>query len=507
VTVVARIGHDARNSERSVAARESIVRALRRGVVERRHALRALATLGDPEAVVVALESLSDADRATRREAIRVVADLSRPEKGDGRAVDPAVAVLADPSLPTEEKVGVARLLGRTGAARAEPVLMSMLSSPLSSVRSAVLDALGLLPSASTATDLSLVAILDDPDFELRQHAAIAIARRSRPELLAEILRRLSSASEQDRPALGVAASGLLSRAQGRGVIEEVTRALTTVPEASRDALIEGLGRMESSEAREALERLGHGLPADRRKVAEALGGQRAAEPVLVALLDDVDTAVRANAAWSLGSVAGAAAIDRLRIALEDVDVAVAANAAASLGRIARRLGRPIPAELCGKLMASHPYVRTNALIALATDATCSDASIRRRLEHDPSWSVRIAAAAVLAARISAQPTAPESSLDRRALRRCADEDHDATVADRCASPASTPSTTGGGSVSVYVVGASGGAPQPGAPFSLARPDGYLRLGYADRRGSLFEASEGDGKLELRVPAPLVRDD
>ena len=40
---------------------------------------------------------------------------------------------------------------------------------------------------------------------------------------------------------------------------------------------------------------------------------------------------------------------------------------------------------------------------------------------------------------------------------------------------------------------------------ALVRADGFLRLGIADRRGSVFEISAPSGPVELAVPAPLVR--
>ena len=40
---------------------------------------------------------------------------------------------------------------------------------------------------------------------------------------------------------------------------------------------------------------------------------------------------------------------------------------------------------------------------------------------------------------------------------------------------------------------------------ALVRPDGFLRLGVADRRGGVFEFGVPEGSLRLAVPAALAR--
>src|SRR5690606_24273968 len=116
-----------------------LVRGLHRGVVPLRHGLRALAALGDPSALPAVLELLGDSDPSVRREAIRAATALLDPAQPDGRAVDPARALLNDPATPPDEKLALVRLLGRTGSPRAQEVLLPLAKARSVPLRLAVL--------------------------------------------------------------------------------------------------------------------------------------------------------------------------------------------------------------------------------------------------------------------------------------------------------------------------------------------------------------------------------
>src|SRR5690606_30605395 len=125
-----------------------------------------------------------------------------------------------------------------------------------------------------------------------------------------------------------------LSRSKKAELVTTVEAALASSSGQNRDALIEGLGRMPIEAAGALLAKLSRGPDVDdRRKVAEALAGHPKQESALIALVADPDATVRANAAWSLAKVGGAAAIPKLASAVSDLDVAVAGNAAAALAR------------------------------------------------------------------------------------------------------------------------------------------------------------------------------
>ncbi|WP_438009269.1 HEAT repeat domain-containing protein [Sorangium sp. So ce321] len=503
----------------------ALVRGMQRGVVPLRHGLRALGALGDPAALPSVLELLGDADPSVRREAIRTATALLDPARPDGRAVDPARALLVDPATPPDEKLSLVQLLGRTGSPRAQAVLLPLAKARSAPLRLAVIEALGAARAAGklgAAVDAALLEALDDESADVRLRAAVSLSRVAGPGSARALLQRLTVAAEQDRGALGIALSGALSRAgesatgatdasdakdpSGPDLVRDVAAAVASAPDAARDALLEGLGRMPGQAAGAALARMAATAPIDdRRKIAEALAGHPEAAAALRKLAGDPDPGVRASAIWSLGAVGAADALPLLPPLLRDPDAAVAGNAAGAIGRIAGRAGLPARASaaLCGALSDARPYVRANALAGLTVArARCDGAAARDLLARDPAEAVRLAAADHLAQ--------GGADLDRRALARCASEDRNATVAARCASPAAPPS--GAEDVVVFVVPFDAGrgdsardAPVPRAPFALVRADGLMRLGVADRRGELFERGAPRGPLRLAVPAPLVK--
>ncbi|WP_437870087.1 HEAT repeat domain-containing protein [Sorangium sp. So ce363] len=505
----------------------ALARGMQRGVVPLRHGLRALGALGDPAALPGVLELLGDGDPAVRAEAIRAATALLDPARPDGRAVDPARALLVDPATAPDEKLALVQLLGRTGSPRAQAALLPLAKARSTPLRLAVIEALGAARAAGqlgAAVDAALLAALDDESADVRLRAAIALSRVAGPGSARPLLQRLTVAAEQDRGALGIALSGALSRADdaggaadakaardasGKGLVHEVAAAIASAPDAARDALIEGLGRMPGQAAGAALARMASAAPIDdRRKIAEALAGHPEAAAALRKLAGDPDPGVRANAIWSLGAAGDKDALPLLLPLLKDPDAAVAGNAAGAIGRAAGRLGQPAraAAALCAALPDARPYVRANALAALTVaGARCDGDAARDLLARDPAEAVRLAAADHLA-RSGADD-------DRRALARCAAEDRNAAVAGRCAraAPPRAPAA-GAEDVVVFIVPFDAGrggsvrdAPAPRAPFALVRADGLLRLGVADRRGELFERGAPRGPIRLTVPAPLVK--
>ena len=191
---------------------QSIVSAMRRGTLPEAAALHALAGAGTSDAVPVVLEFVDDPSPLVRDEALDAAAALLDPAKPDGRAEEPLAAALRDPNLGPTERAKIARLLGRTGAARAAPVLAGLARSRGAAVRLAAIDALGTLgPVAATRPeDLEpLVDALGDADPGVRLHAAIALAdagdARARDALVAKL-----DADEIDRGAVLTALGGIL---------------------------------------------------------------------------------------------------------------------------------------------------------------------------------------------------------------------------------------------------------------------------------------------------------
>jgi HEAT repeat protein len=486
----------------------AIIRAMQRGVLPLKQGLHALAQIGGASALPTVLELLDDRDPTIRKEAIRAATALLDPARADGRPVDPASASLRDPGTPSDEKLLLVRLLGRTGAPRAQAVLLPLLSARSLPLRSAVVEALGALRVSSDEADTALLAALDDDSSVLRLAAAVALSRVAGPKAAPELLRRLAVSAEQDRGALGIALSGALARSSDPRLAERARESIATAPDIARDALIEGLGRMKGPEAGKALRSLGQGSIDDRRKAAEALAGHPEQEDALRALAGDADPGVRANAVWSLGAVGTKPSAAQVVTLLRDPDIAVAGNAAAALGRIAARAGDAALATdaLCKALDETRSYVRANALEGLSlAGATCPAPVVLGLLSRDPSEAVRLAAADYLA-RTLVRAGASASEADKRALLRCASEDRNASVATRCAFPLAAPAKTSSPEdIAVYIVPDGRSAPEPRAPFTLVRADGLLRLGLADRRGAIFEMAAPPGLLRLGVPAALAR--
>jgi HEAT repeat protein len=483
----------------------AIVHAMARGAVPQRWGLRALALVGSTAALSPVLEVLDDPDPAARKEAIRAAAALLDPAHADGRPIDPARAALRDAATPIDEKIELCRMLGRTGSPRAQEVLLPLAKARPAALRLAVIEALGNLRTGTEATDKALGDALDDESAEVRLKAAIALGRVGGAAAAPLLLERLTVAAEQDRGALGIALSGALARATDGALAARVRTAVASAPEAARDALIEGLGRMHAREAGAALAALADGSIDDRRKVAEALAGHPESAAALLKLAGDADPGVRAGAVWSLGTVGTLAHLAVVEPLVKDPDAAVAGNAAAALGRIAAREHAPerASAVLCPALTQERPYVRANALEGLSlAGARCEAATVRDLLDRDPSEAARLAAADSLARAIARDGDKAQDA-DRRALARCAGEERDAAVATRCGNP--IPSPDGSDDVAVYVVPDGRNAPLPRAPFALVRADGLLRLGLADRRGELFEADAPRGTIRLAVPAALAR--
>ena len=488
------------------AAGPPIVKAMQRGVLPVYEGLRALALLGDDGAVPAVLELLDDAAPLIRREAIRAAAALLDPQRPDGRPIDPARHALGERGTLVDEKIELCRLLGRTGVARAQDVLLPYASSKHEGLRLTALEALGSLGASnaagvgSAAVDKVLLDGLDDESPRVRLKAGLALGRVATAAAAPVLLDRLLVAAEQDRGALGLALGGALGKVTDPALVQRVAKAVGSAPQEARDALLEGLGRVKLPEAGAALVSLSAGSLDDRRKVAEVLASHGEALDALVKLTQDADAGVRANAVWSLGKVGKKDQAAALGGLLKDSDSSVAANAAGALGLVLARASDAAgaTAALCPVLADPRAYVRANALEGLSlAGARCNAGLARDLLLRDPAQPVRIAAADHLA-----RQTKPDDA-DARALLRCASEDHDSAVAARCAKPVEA--IKGVTDVSVYVIPDARDTPEPRAAFALVRADGLVRLGVADRRGAILESATPIGTLRLGVPAALLR--
>lgn len=483
---------------RTDGAGKAIVEAMRRGSVAPELGLRALASSGDSSVVPVALEMLAHARPLVRRQAIEALFVLLDPAHPDGRAVDPLVEALGKPRATLEERIGLVRALGRTGSPRAIPVLAALTRASEMPVRLAAIEALGTL--GPLGQDAILGELLRDERADVRLQAAVALASSASEAMALELVEKLALAAEADRGAFGIAVSGAMSRAKDEAVAERADELLASVGPSTRDALLEGLGRMQSARALSALVRVAKSQsPEDRRKVAEALAGHPEGRATLLHLRDDADPGVRAAAVWSLGKL-GASVLSELLTSIDDEDGGVAANAVAAAARVARAektAPESLKTALCGALSHAQAQVRANALAGLALlGSRCSDGSTERAiLRHDESELARSAAAALLA-----RAPMDDASLDRRALLRCMSEEKTAAVAASCKHAKPRSSNEARFPLIVFVVPDGETRPTPLAPFAMRFADGLMRHGQADRRGAVFESAAPEGQVTLVVP-------
>jgi HEAT repeat protein len=478
---------------------DTIVAAMRRGVLPTAAALRALGRIGDPNAVPVVLEFALDPSPQVRGEALSAAALLLDPDKPDGRVVEPLVAALRDPRLATIERAQIATLLGRTGAARAAAPLVSLASAKDRALRIAAIDALGILgvePSSSDLRDDVLVPLLSETDPQLRLHAALALSRAGAAKAREALFAKLATSEETDRAAVLTALGGVLARVPTPDAIKRLDHELELSAGADRDALLVAMARAKSPDAMAPLVRLSKSeFPEDRRAVAALLPARPAAEASTLAttLLADTDASVRAQAAWSMGSIGDASAAPALLKLAQTGDMDTSIDATAALARIAARSAKAQASTwLCPLLEHAHPYVRANALVGLAlSQARCADGTKERRLLLFDDADVVRGAAARTVSRTEAE--------DVRALEACAANDRAGTVARKCRTPFHPPPETA--PLLVYVVAEDGVIPIPKSAYAIALADGLVHVGTADRRGAVFDPVTPAGEVALDRPS------
>jgi HEAT repeat protein len=502
---------------------EAIVDAMRRGTLSAAAALHALAGAGTSAQVPVVLEFVTDAGSIVRSEALRAADALLDPNRPDGRAVEPLAAALRDARASPGERSRIAMLLGRTGAQRAAPLLVELARGNDPALRLAAIDAMGMLrfgdvpPDPLRAPDEALLEAIGSPDPVVRLHAAIALSEAGGENARDGLLARLDGGDAVDRAAVLEALGGILERKPSEPAIAKLVSALDLAAGPERDAIVEAIGRAHGASSTRALGAIARSTePADRMAAATMIAAHpddSAARASVRGLLGDSTSAVRAQAAWSLGSVGDASDIARLEAVargaflqdkgtshastFDDLDAIV--NAAASIGRIAARVRTPTVAArgLCSLVTGAAPYVRANALAGLAlAGARCED-GLRERalLASDPSADVRAAAALLLSRSSSVE--------DERALLRCVREDPSAAVARSCRGPAAAPLRSHG--VLVYVLAEEASSPRPGSAYAVLLADGTLRAGTTDRRGAFFEPAAPEGDVALRKPSALAK--
>jgi cellulose synthase operon protein C len=483
-------------------AQPALEEALRRGSIGPGTALSAFGNSGNVKALPVVLEYLSSSKPAERRAAIDALGRLLEPGARAGIAVEPLVLGLSQTRDSRFERAALIGLLGRTGSARAVAELVPLANASDEYLRNVALEALGSVGPAPEA-DRALIAALAASAYPLRWTAAVALRRSGSAAAAGTLLELLEQERALDPDAVAFALLGPLARSSAPALVERAARLLERATGSVRDALIEAIGSVEGAAGvRPLLAALAGAGRATRAKIAEALATHGEAEAALRALIGDDEAAVRANAVWALGHAGGADSLSVVQALVRDRSTYVAANAVAALGLLAHRHKLSVAAPLCPLLEDDRSYVRVNALASLRVAGQSCQAweGAQWLLLHDASDEVRLAAAQLLA------QTADAEAGNRNALQRCAARDTSGNVAAACAAakaPTLEPPGTAIG-VSVVIVTPQAASGELRAPFALVRADGLVRLGWADRRGSAYEARTPKGPLRLALPAAFT---
>jgi HEAT repeat protein len=315
---------------------------MRRGILPVPAALHALASAGGDADVPIVLEFITDASPLVRAEALSAALSLLDPSRPDGRAVEPLADALRSVRPTAPERARIARLLGRTGAPRAAPLLVDLAHAKEPALRVAALEALGTLgPAGGAQAEDTLLDAMTSVDPSVRLPAAVALSESGSARARDVLLDRLTADEGFDRAALLTALGGTLARVPSDGSVERLASQLAVAAGPERDALIEAIGLASIGSAVRALAESGRSVePADRRAAAvmsAAHPGDAAAAAIARGLLDDHDASVRAQAAWALGAVGEASDIAALERVARGADFDCAANAVAAIGRILAR--------------------------------------------------------------------------------------------------------------------------------------------------------------------------
>ncbi|MFK8000053.1 MAG: HEAT repeat domain-containing protein [Polyangiales bacterium] len=356
--------------------------------------LNAVALSGDPSVLPRVLGALGSAPGV----ALDALESYFRLHPGDGRAADPLLAAL--PLVAAPSRARVVRLLGRVGAERTSPALITLAASESEELRQAAVEAMGRTGGEGVVEAL-LGHLRDGEEAALRHDAALGLARLGRVEDLSAILERLEAPPPVDRHAYLVALAGI---AQRHGLGDEGARfaRLAEVFMFGHDPdlaarIVETLGAWGNDDALELLRR----APLERLPAAVmALGDHAEGESFVLAHLSHTSPRVRAAAAGRAGEF-GARALPDLLARLDEGSWPEPAAASFAIARIALRGEVPesAGASLCQALTTRDPAARANLLLALSQLQTrCDDMPVLRWTQLPHAAAVRGAARRYLAA-------------------------------------------------------------------------------------------------------------
>ncbi|MDH4237223.1 MAG: HEAT repeat domain-containing protein [Nitrospira sp.] len=269
--------------------------------------------MNDPVAEHIA--ALRDEDWAIREDAAARLGSLKDP-----RAVCPLVSSIRDQDRSVREAAIAA--LTSIGAP-AVPALGECLADPELTVQEAASAALAAIADSRVLDQL--MRALRSPDWIVRMHAAKALGRIQDPGSIQSLTPLL-----QDRV---------------KAVREEASSALAAIGESAIPALLESLAHQDWLVRLHAVESLGKSK------------SRHAVAPLLSALFNDADSAVREDAVRALGQIGDPQAVDYLLTAMKEPRLRTPAVEA--LGQIGDRKAVP---PLIDVVKGDHPPAAAGAI-------------------------------------------------------------------------------------------------------------------------------------------------
>lgn len=291
-------------------AMEPLIAALKdEHISVRRHAAEALGKLRAEQAVAPLIELLAEKNREVELAAQEALGVIGAP------AVEPLIAIIADPDSPVRESACYA--FHRIRDQRATELFLAAMKHKSAKVRSLTAPLLAGVAGAEAIGPL--LEALTDEDDEVRGSAASALSsiREAKGRAVEPLLRLLQT---DKSPRVRQCAAGTLGRLawdQPR-VIDALLAAMKDESALVRGGAVAGLsGCRKGSEKviRAFLSALSD--PADhvRREAVRFLGKlreKRAVDPLIRMLRDDEDNLVRGQAAEALGNIGDKRAVEPL---------------------------------------------------------------------------------------------------------------------------------------------------------------------------------------------------
>jgi HEAT repeat protein len=327
------------------------------------------------------VRALSDPDDEVRGKAATALGRL-----GDQRAVSHLLAHLLTDSAPFV-RVRIACTLGQFGGPEVIDRLVRALRDPAWWVRMRSVEA---LEQIGPAAEGPLLVALDDPDAEIRSRAAVALERLG----VADKMVQMMEAGENNAEV-----SGRLVRLSAEGGRELLAELVLHPSREVREAMITAIRRGRRRDlVGELMHIAAHDVEPPLRALAlEALRSIGADEGVAVAIagLSDSDEGVRTAAIHLIGELGGRDTVELLRPRTRDPEPAVRAAAVRALGALHATTAEDDMLRLLGDV---EPAVREAAVIAAAAAGLRTLAPAMIELLGDSDVGVRSAAAVALGA-------------------------------------------------------------------------------------------------------------